>query len=68
MPIPTQKKVNTKMNQDNRRLKEIQEYKQAYSDEMDRAETIADIITYHKYIQDLEKEEKEILERNGVKI
>ena len=56
------------MNQDNRRLKDIQQYKQAYTEELDRAETIADCIAIQKYISDLEKEEKEILERGGVKI
>ena len=56
------------MNKDNRRLKDIQLYKEAYAMEMDKAETIADCITIQKYISDLEKEEKEILERNGVEI
>ena len=51
---------------DNQRLKDIQQYKQAYAEEMDRAETIADCITIQKYIRDLEKEEKEILERGGI--
>lgn len=56
------------MNQDNRRLQDIQRYKQAYTEEMDKAETIADCITIQKYIKDLEKEEKQILERGGIQI
>ena len=56
------------MNQDNRRLQDIQKYKQAYTEELTRAETVADCITIQNYIDDLEKEEKQILERTGVEI
>ena len=69
MPIHTkQPKGGIQINQDNRRLKDIQQYKQAYTEELDRAETIADCIAIQKYISDLEEEEKEILARGGVKI
>ena len=56
------------MNLDNKRLKEIQRFKIAYQHEMDKAETVADCITIQNYINDLEEEEKEILERTGVEI
>lgn len=56
------------MNQDNQRLREIQQFKSAYALEMDKSETITDCLRIQGYIEDLEKEEKEILERGGVKI
>ena len=56
------------MNKDNQRLREIQEFKNAYHKEMDKSETISDCMTIQKHIDELEKEEKEILARGGVKI
>ena len=56
------------MNMDNRRLKEIQEYKMGYQNLMDKSETLGDILDYNEKIKELEKEEKEILERCDVRI
>ena len=56
------------MNLDNQRLREIQESKNVYYNELDKSETISDCIRIQGYISELEKEEKEILERGGVKI
>ena len=56
------------MNQDNRRLQEIQVFKNAYNHELDRSESITDCLRIQGYIDELEKEEKEILERGGVQI
>ena len=50
------------MNMDNTRLREIQEFKTVYYKEMDKSKTI------NERINELEKEEKEILARGGVKI
>lgn len=54
------------MNMDNRRLTEIQQYKNAYTRLMDKSETFHEIEEYNRKIQELEKEEKEILERCDV--
>ena len=56
------------MNKDNTRLREIQEFKSAYYHEMDKTESISDCLRIQGYIEELEKEEKEILERGGVKL
>ena len=56
------------MNQDNQRLREIQIFKTAYNHELDKSETITDCLRIQGYIEELEKEEKEILERGGVQI
>ena len=56
------------MNQDNNRLKEIQLFKCAYANELEQTETIEDSLRIQAHIDELEKEEKEILERTGVKI
>ena len=54
------------MNADNQRLKDIQRFKNAYEHELDKSETITDCLRIQGYIDDLDKEEKEILSRNGV--
>ena len=54
------------MNQDNTRLREIQEFKNIYYKEMDKTESITDCLRIQGYIEELEKEEREILERGGV--
>ena len=56
------------MNQDNQRLREIQQFKSAYALEMDKSETLTDCLRIQKHIDELEKEEREILERIGVEI
>lgn len=56
------------MNQDNRRLKEIQEYKTGYQALQDKAQTLSDILDYQKKIDELTQEEKEILNRSDVKL
>ncbi|MBR3214277.1 MAG: hypothetical protein IKF79_07200 [Methanosphaera sp.] len=56
------------MNMDNRRLTEIQQYKNAYTRLMDKSETFHEIEEYNRKIQELEAEEKEILSRFDVKI
>ncbi|MBP5421604.1 MAG: hypothetical protein J6Y78_04075 [Paludibacteraceae bacterium] len=56
------------MNLDNRRLKEIQQYKKAYQDLMDKSLSITDIFDYEEKLQELQEEEKEILARCDVKI
>ena len=54
------------MNQDNRRLKEIQEYKTGYQTLQDKAQTLSDILEYQNKIDELTREEKEILQRTDV--
>ena len=56
------------MNLDNQRLREIQELKHCYGLELDKSETINDCILIQGYIEELEREEKEILSRGGVSI
>ena len=56
------------MNIDNQRLREIQEFKTAYYHEMDKTESISDCLRIQTYIEELEREEKEILERGGVNL
>ena len=54
------------MNLDNRRLTEIQREKQLFTSLLHDAESISDCLTYKGKLELLEKEETEILERNGV--
>ena len=54
------------MNLDNRRLKEIQSEKLVWQDQLDKADTISDCLTFRGKIEILENEEKEILKRNDV--
>ena len=56
------------MNLDNQRLREIQELKHCYGLELDKSETINDCLIIQNHIEELEREEKEILERGGVTI
>ena len=57
-----------KMNLNNRRLKEIQLEKGFFKDLLDKSETITDCLTYQGKLDILEKEEKQILSRNGVEL
>ena len=54
------------MNQQNRRLKEIQKEKILFQNMLDKSESISDCLTYQGKLEILEKEEKEILQRNDV--
>ena len=56
------------MNKDNTRLREIQQFKSAYYHEMDKSESITDCLRIQTYIEELEREEKEILARGGVNL
>ncbi len=56
------------MNLDNQRLREIQQFKNAYYKELDKSETVTDCLRIQGYINNLEKEEREILERGGVEL
>jgi len=56
------------MNLDNMRLREIQLLKNGYSKKVLGAESAEEADHYFKMIDDLEKEEKQILERCKVKI
>lgn len=51
------------MNLDNQRLREIQRFKNAYANELEKADTISDCIILKNKIDELEKEELEILIR-----
>ena len=53
---------------DNQRLLEIQREKQAYSKLLEKADTISDCLTYRNRLDELETEEKQILERFDVKV
>lgn len=54
------------MNLDNQRLKEIQQLKKGYADNRDKAESMHDRFKYQHMIDEIEKEETEILKRNDV--
>ena len=54
------------MNLDNQRLREIQQLKHVYGLELDKSETINDCLIIQNHIEELEREEKEILSRGGV--
>ena len=54
------------MNVDNQRLKEIQQLKKSYAKNRDKAESMYDMFKYQHMIEEIEKEEIEILERNDV--
>ena len=56
------------MNIDNQRLKDIQAFKGFYGKKMRKADTIEEALEYETRIKELETEETEILERNGVKL
>ena len=56
------------MNIDNQRLKDIQSFKGFYGKKMRKADTIEEALEYENRIKELENEELEILERNGVKL
>lgn len=56
------------MNADNQRLLEIKRFKQGYANLMDNSGSIDEILEYKSKIEELEKEEKEILGRCDVRI
>ena len=56
------------MNLDNTRLREIQKFKSAYYDLLNKSDSISDCVQLQAHIDELEKEEQEILERGGVKV
>jgi len=56
------------MNMDNRRLKEIQQEKIVWQDQLDKAKTKSDYLAFQGKIEILEKEEKEILKRCDVHV
>lgn len=56
------------MNIENRRLREVQQEKHLYSNLLAKAETISESLLYQGKLDSLEKEEKEILDRYGVKV
>lgn len=56
------------MNLNNRRLKEIRAEKLVWQDQLNKAESISDCFTFKGKLDILEKEERKILERNGVKL
>ena len=56
------------MNVDNERLREIQQIKSAYVRELHNSDSISDCIHYQTKIDELEKEEIEILQRFKVEI
>ena len=64
----TPRKGSEHMNQQNRRLKEIQQEKQLFQSLLDKSETITDSLTYQGKLDLLEKEETEILQRQGVEL
>lgn len=54
------------MNQDNRRLKQIQQEKLVWKDQLSKAQTMSDCLAFQGKIDILEKEEEEILKRCDV--
>ena len=54
------------MNMDNQRLKEIQQLKMSYAKNRDKAESMYDMFRYQHMIDEIEKEETEILKRCDV--
>ena len=54
------------MNQDNRRLREIQKEKLVWQDQLNKAETMSECLAFGEKIDLLEEEEKEILKRMDV--
>lgn len=56
------------MNVDNKRLQDIQLFKKIYYKELSKADTITDCLNIQSHIDELEKEEAEILRRCDVKL
>ena len=54
------------MNMDNERLREIQIFKAAYLNELNKADTIGDCLILQDKLDELDHEEKEILKRFDV--
>ena len=56
------------MNMDNRRLKEIQQEKLVWQDQLNKCESISECFAFQGKLDILEKEEKEILKRCDVNV
>lgn len=56
------------MNPENRRLKEIQQEKIVWQDQLNKCETMSDCLAFQGKIDILEKEELEILKRSDVNV
>jgi len=56
------------MNLDNRRLKEIQQEKLVWQDQLNKCESISECFAFQGKLDILEKEEKEILKRCDVNV
>lgn len=56
------------MNQNNRRLQDIQKEKHFFKQLLDQSETVSDCLTYQGKLDILEKEEKQILSKQGVEL
>lgn len=54
------------MNQDNSRLREIQIFKAAYQHKLNTSDSISECLILQEHIDELTREEKEILERFDV--
>ena len=54
------------MNLDNTRLREIQEFKSAYYGLLNKSDSISECVQLQAHIDELEREEQEILQRTGV--
>ena len=54
------------MNQDNRRLEQIQREKLVWQDQLSKCESISECFAFQGKLDILEKEEKEILKRSDV--
>lgn len=54
------------MNQDNSRLREIQIFKAAYNRKLNESDSISECLILQEHIDELTREEKEILERFDV--
>jgi len=56
------------MNSDNRRLREIQQEKKVWQDQLNKCESISECFAFQGKLDILEKEEKEILKRCDVNV
>lgn len=56
------------MNQDNRRLEQIQREKLVWQDQLNKAKNMSDCLAFQGKLDILEKEEKDILARCDVKL
>ena len=56
------------MNLDNRRLKEIQQEKLVWKDQLSKCETTSDCLAFQGKLDILEDEEKQILKRSDIDV